>query len=283
MEDASKTARIIASYLMTSRFRVLGGSGNAWEAQCGVLDPVDFAARPWMPHSGWPFARRDLDPYYNRACELLKIPKFDYDPASPFEPDRPPLRIGNGERLTTATRHISPLRRRRDDNPIWALRNRRPLPKTVLRGEYGNYIQSMTEELQIDVYIHANVVDIQTDKTGAAIESLQVATLRGNRFKVHAKLFVLATGGIENVRLLLASNSVHKKGLGNAHDLVGRYFSGHFSYGANSSLSLSQRLPSMYASLGPQQVRRHLALRRSAQSDFRLPNLGILPAVPGSL
>jgi choline dehydrogenase-like flavoprotein len=38
---------------------------------------------------------------------------------------------------------------------------------------------------------------------------------------------VLATGGIENARLLLASNKVQSAGLANSYDLVGRYFMDH--------------------------------------------------------
>ncbi len=38
---------------------------------------------------------------------------------------------------------------------------------------------------------------------------------------------MLATGGIENVRLLLASNDVHRGGIGNHSDWLGRAFAGH--------------------------------------------------------
>ena len=44
---------------------------------------------------------------------------------------------------------------------------------------------------------------------------------------VTARAFVLATGGLENPRLLLLSNDVQSEGLGNAHDQVGRYFMEH--------------------------------------------------------
>jgi choline dehydrogenase-like flavoprotein len=44
---------------------------------------------------------------------------------------------------------------------------------------------------------------------------------------VRARTYVLAAGGIENPRLLLASNSLITTGLGNSNDLVGRFFMEH--------------------------------------------------------
>jgi len=55
----------------------------------------------------------------------------------------------------------------------------------------------------------------------------QVATLTGRKMDVKARTFILATGGIENARLLLASNKVAPAGLGNGNDLVGRFFMDH--------------------------------------------------------
>jgi choline dehydrogenase-like flavoprotein len=51
--------------------------------------------------------------------------------------------------------------------------------------------------------------------------------LGGPKFLVKATAFVLATGGIEVPRVLLASNSRVPKGIGNSHDLVGRCFADH--------------------------------------------------------
>jgi choline dehydrogenase-like flavoprotein len=108
LHDGRGGAHPLDEFLAESRLRALGGSGNVWGAKCALLDESDFAARAWMPGSGWPFTRADLMPFYDRACDLLGIARFDYDPESEFDAGRPPLAAG--ERYTTATRHFSPVR-----------------------------------------------------------------------------------------------------------------------------------------------------------------------------
>jgi choline dehydrogenase-like flavoprotein len=71
------------------------------------------------------------------------------------------------------------------------------------------------------------VVDIATNEAGSEVAELQVATLSGGRFAVRAPVFVLACGGLENARLLLAARQSINVGLGNQHDNVGRYFMEH--------------------------------------------------------
>ena len=57
--------------------------------------------------------------------------------------------------------------------------------------------------------------------------SLVARSLSGRRISIRARTFILAAGGLDNPRLLLASRSVMPMGLGNGHDLVGRYFMEH--------------------------------------------------------
>ena len=74
---------------------------------------------------------------------------------------------------------------------------------------------------------HANALELRTDATATHVTSVPVATLAGNRFTATARHVVVAVGGLEVPRLLLLSNSVRAAGLGNDHDLVGRYFMDH--------------------------------------------------------
>ena len=79
----------------------------------------------------------------------------------------------------------------------------------------------------VRTFLNANVVELATDATAQRVIRVHVKTLSGRTFSVESKEFVLACGGIENARLLLASNKTQAAGLGNAHDLVGRFFADH--------------------------------------------------------
>ena len=79
----------------------------------------------------------------------------------------------------------------------------------------------------VRLLMHANVTQINTSEDGARVKSLEVRTLNGRRAKVKAKAVVLACGALENARLLLASNKIARNGVGNSHDLVGRFLMDH--------------------------------------------------------
>src|SRR4051794_38397608 len=55
------------SPLTSYRQRRLGGSTTIWGGRCTPFDEIDFEARSWIPHSGWPISRGDLLPYYSLA------------------------------------------------------------------------------------------------------------------------------------------------------------------------------------------------------------------------
>ena len=77
------------------------------------------------------------------------------------------------------------------------------------------------------IFLHGNVIEIICDETATQIKQLRIACLDGRKFDVQAKIFILAMGGIEVPRLLLLSNRVQSKGIGNQNDLVGRFFMEH--------------------------------------------------------
>jgi choline dehydrogenase-like flavoprotein len=75
--------------------------------------------------------------------------------------------------------------------------------------------------------VNATVREVMLADDKGSIERLDVRTPSGRKIDVRARHYLLAAGGIENPRILLASNSVAPHGVGNAYDLVGRYFMEH--------------------------------------------------------
>jgi choline dehydrogenase-like flavoprotein len=91
----------------------------------------------------------------------------------------------------------------------------------------AEHIDELRASTRVTVALHSNVVELVTTAEGRAVDHVEVATLGGKHFRARARAFVIATGGIENARLLLASRTVHPEGIGNDHDLVGRFFMEH--------------------------------------------------------
>lgn len=189
------------------RSRYLGGSSNCWGGWNRPLEPEDFSARPWVPHSGWPLSYNDLKPYYERTHDLLAL-----GPDS-FESDFWEQAINRAQ-----------VRRVRFETT----RVRDSFTQFSRHARMGKqYREELAANPRIRVLLHANATNIATAGDAQHVEQIEVSTLSGRRFQVRAKYFVLATGGIENARLLLASNQVQREGLGNGNDLVGRFFMDH--------------------------------------------------------
>jgi choline dehydrogenase-like flavoprotein len=189
------------------RGRFLGGSSNCWGGWCRPLDPWDFTKRDWIAHSGWPFGMEEMAPYYERTHALLKLGPINFDPAfwekSIGRRDVRRIPLPSGKVRDTVSQFSPPAR-------------------------FGKlYRDELRTAKHVRVFLYANAVNIDTDRAAHTVSKIDVATLSGRRMTVAAKVFVLATGGIENARLLLSSNKVQAEGLGNGNDLVGRYFMDH--------------------------------------------------------
>ena len=199
--------------LDTARPRYLGGTTNSWHLAIGQdcsrarmrpLDEIDFEKRDWVPYSGWPFPKSHLDPFYDRAQAVCKIEPTTFA-VEDWEDsrERPHLQF-KGDEVKTV---------------IFKFGSRYPFIK--------DYIEQIDQAPNITTYLHANVVEIETDTLDNAVTRLRVTTLNGKKFWVSAKFYILAAGAIEISRLLLVSNKVQKTGVGNQFDLVGRFFMEH--------------------------------------------------------
>ena len=184
------------------RFRVLGGSSVLWGGWSRPLDPDDFDARGWIALSGWPITAGELAPDYGRAARLLGLETDSFEAGDWGARLPPPPPIGAPEFEPGIIQHG--------------------------RIDFGERFGSdLAAAENVTVLLHANVTELRADRHGATVNEAVVATLAGTRFTVRAVVFVLAAGGIENPRLLLASRSSRPDGIGNESDFVGRCFMDH--------------------------------------------------------
>jgi choline dehydrogenase-like flavoprotein len=201
--------------LDTARLRFFGGTTNHWGGTCRPFDAIDFEPREWIPWSGWPLRRTDLQPYYERAQAIVQVRSPEWEVAYWTRHDKFPVLPLNGNRLITRLAQIIPSAQR----------------------SFGQLCRAEIEQADnLITYLNANATELETDDAATTVTSVRVACLSGNRFAVKAKLFVLALGGLENPRLLLLSNKRQPAGLGNQHDLVGRFFLEHPRFAAGQML-----------------------------------------------
>ncbi|MEY3299950.1 MAG: hypothetical protein RLZZ597_3210 [Cyanobacteriota bacterium] len=190
-----------------SRNRYFGGSTNTWGGRCIPLNTIDFEARDWVADSGWPLDRSALEGFYRQAAKALKLPAYRY-----FSPD-----AWQAKRLGAQFQSLD----REGLAPEVALMGTSPIKMGRV------YHRSLAADPNLRVYLQANVTELEPNPDGTTVERLHVATLAGHRFQVKARVYVLACGGWENARLLLASSRHSPQGLGNPYDVVGRYYMEH--------------------------------------------------------
>lgn len=188
------------------RQRRWGGSTTIWGGRCMPLDPIDFEQREYIPNSGWPISYDDLAPYYPEANRLVEAGQFAYNAQQAFKPAAAPLiaRFKSQDFSTDGLERFS-------------------CPTNMgLR-----YRGRLATAKNVRVVLGANCTHIQLEPNAATVRELRFSTLDGKAFTVAAARFVLAMGGLETARLLLASRDVQERGVGNEHDVVGRYYMCH--------------------------------------------------------
>ncbi|MGC9197550.1 MAG: GMC oxidoreductase [Acidobacteriaceae bacterium] len=193
------------------RFRVFGGSSLRWGGQ--VLSAGGGVA--WLVRS------EDLAPYVAEAEDLLEVGKLPFEAAGFF------AAIGEGvPQLLTDMQEVEARVSK------WMA-----FPRRNLADSLGKELLACAR-----VYLHAQAVELQlgAGRCGAGdgsgqgsnhdrIGAVLVKTPAGSLVRFEAQEVVVAAGTVETARLLLASRSVAKEGVGNAEGQVGKNFHDHLT------------------------------------------------------
>lgn len=181
----------------------LGGSSNLWAGRLAPLEPIDFEEREWVSNSGWPISAEALP--YERALRLIA----GFDPRMEIEKGGIPA--GFGPMLGDDGIDLKQF--------FWV-----PRPFNI-----AHYLREALPARggRLRVLTDSPVVELTEVAGGGRIAAALVRGAGGKPVRVEARVFVLAAGGFETARILLSSRGESGAGVGNGHDLVGRYLSTH--------------------------------------------------------
>lgn len=201
-------ARVDPDFLRRSRLNMYGGTTNHFGFWARPLDPIDFMPRPGFREAGWQINLDDLMPYYRDAHAFGQFGPVDYDDMARWQ-----------EIL-----YARPF----DDLPGDAMTG------AIMRAQYEERLHDFQlqcrETLQsapnITVLFNAHLLRIES-AAGKHVTALRCSSIvdgaAGASFSVRARRYVLACGGIENVRLLQLSGDLGN----NRRDMLGRGFMVH--------------------------------------------------------
>lgn len=182
------------------RARFFGGTSNTWGGWCVPFNKEVFEKKA-IKNSEWPIKKSDLDPYLDETYKIF------------------------GFKKSVSQEYLKGVK-------IQKYKFFKSYEILVAEQEYyvNKHKSTISDSNNIECYYNANLVDMRTDKDLNNINHIYVQNYKNKQYKIKSKIFILATGGIENARLMLNFNKDHKLGIGNNNNLVGRYFTEHPHY-----------------------------------------------------
>ena len=237
---------------MTTR-RQVGGASVIWGGRCVPYDPVDFDRRPFAPESNWPLSYEDLVPYFARACDWLACgrPVFDATMTDHLPPTIVPG-LENGEVRTAALER-------------WSV----PM-------NFGKqYRTPLAQSERVRLVTGLTCTQVVWRAGDSRVDHLECRAFGGKQVRVQARAYVVAAGGLESTRLLLASPGQSERGIGNHSDHLGRWYMGHVE-GVVANVRFTtpprQTIYGYERDVDGVYVRRRFTFTRDFQHEHGLPN-----------
>ncbi len=232
--------------------RRLGGTSNLWGGRCVPYDPIDFSKRSYVD-ANWPIGYEDLEPWIAPAAAATCS-------GGPFYRTGDPLTVVANSQFSCDT-----LER-------W----------TNVQAAQHVHSDSIERSRNLDVRTHATLVRIIFGTNGYVVGIEVANTLTGERATLPISYLVLAAGGLETTRILLAAQREVPQRFGGEGGPLGRYYMGHL-IGEIADITFKQDLDrkfDFFVDRHGSYVRRRIVPNAAVQVQQRLLNAAFWPVVP---
>ena len=234
--------------------RQLGGTSNLWGGICLKFDPIDFTPRPGLVDARWPISYEELIPFYDRACWYTRSGEPVYELPIP------------GAAASDGTFTFHNLERSTNQQKSQVIHW-----KTLARSK------------TLDVRLCATVVGLKFAENGL-VKALEIVRSDGSqRVFLPVRNLVIAAGGLESTRLLLASQRNSPNRFGGLNGALGRYYMGHVTGTIAEIVFLNEALADAFdyfVDSHGSYVRRRFVPSEPTQLRESILNSAMYPIVP---
>jgi choline dehydrogenase-like flavoprotein len=178
--------------------RQLGGASWLWGGRVVDFEPLDFGPRPFAP-AGWPIGYDEAVAERDAAAAFFGVGAPVFDEPSPWLPEGMGL-MARLERWCSDPR-------------------------------LGRVHAEALRKGPVRVHTGLTCTRIRLAPDGGRVVGLETRDRAGRTRDVAARHYVVATGGLETARLLMASNDVRPGGIDGGSDWLGRGYMGHLQGG----------------------------------------------------
>lgn len=179
--------------------RGLGGTSRWWGGRCVPFDDVDFITRPHLTGTEWPITHAEISQWYPDAASFFGIGHALF---------RAPVTTSTNQEKTICFESLE----------RWT-----PI---VNMGE--RHRKRLQESTLITVLLGATVTSLDLSLNNDVVNSVLVSNTDVSKTYFGTQV-VLACGGLETTRLLLATQVKYPSTFGGKDGVLGRYYMGHMS------------------------------------------------------
>lgn len=254
LSEASEWDRRRHAPLSLAVRRQVGGTSVIWGGRCVPFDPVDFAERSFLQIPPWPIDYKEIQKYFQRACDWAVCGRAVFTTSQlPHLPRGIVPGFVDGDILGSSLER-------------WSL-------PTNFGKTYGERLE---RSKNVRVLTGVTCIEIVCHSQGRGARYLECRTHSGSRLAVSAKAFVVACGGLESTRLLMASSGPQGEQLGNRSGHLGCWYMAHVE-GSVANIRFSspprQTVYGYERDIDGVYVRRRFSFTEEYQRTHKLPNV----------